>query len=579
MAHFEAATYSVFHSCQQASALPELTLPKTDSPAAEYQTADQQQAIKAILKVAKGHRRRPLVLSADRGRGKSAALGMAAAQLLSTGTQRILVTAPSFAAAEAVFKHAASLLPDATSSRSLLQLADAELRFIAPDDLLQSAVQTDLLLIDEAAVIPSPMLADMLRRYSRIVFSTTLHGYEGTGRGFAVRFQHLLEAMTPSWRRYNLVEPIRWDSNDALEAFSFEALLLNADPVEGELVSDAQLQHCEIERLDSKTLLGNEVKLRALFGLMVLAHYRTRPSDLQLLLNNDAITLYVISWHSHIVGTVWLVDEGELNADLSEAIYCGERRLKGHLLPQSLLAHSGLMSAGNLKYQRVLRIAIHPDLRRKGFATALIERVVDAAKANHVDIVGASFSADTQVMSFWHNCHFSSVRLGLQRDDVSGQHAVTLLHACSPKGALLVSKVQTRFEQQWPDMLALPFNHLDVEIVLAIFQQLDQPIRPLSEQDWHDIKRFSQHNATYETCHVAIRQFVILMIRHVAFKQLSERDQRLLVLRTLQLTPSFEVIRTLEFKGKSDYLLALRQAIDTLLVTFLAENNMIIASE
>ncbi|MGL6177383.1 MAG: tRNA(Met) cytidine acetyltransferase TmcA domain-containing protein, partial [Vibrionaceae bacterium] len=45
-------------------------------------TADQLNAIEAVKHVLTGHRRRPALLLADRGRGKSAALGIAAGQIM-----------------------------------------------------------------------------------------------------------------------------------------------------------------------------------------------------------------------------------------------------------------------------------------------------------------------------------------------------------------------------------------------------------------------------------------------------------------------------------------------------------------
>jgi tRNA(Met) cytidine acetyltransferase len=57
-------------------------------------TADQKRAIEHILHTGQGRRRRPLVITADRGRGKSAALGIAAVRLLQGGRHRILVVSP-----------------------------------------------------------------------------------------------------------------------------------------------------------------------------------------------------------------------------------------------------------------------------------------------------------------------------------------------------------------------------------------------------------------------------------------------------------------------------------------------------
>ena len=60
-----------------------------------HASKDQNNAVDRIIHVIKGHRRRPLVITADRGRGKSAALGIAARKLLGDGYKNIIICAPS----------------------------------------------------------------------------------------------------------------------------------------------------------------------------------------------------------------------------------------------------------------------------------------------------------------------------------------------------------------------------------------------------------------------------------------------------------------------------------------------------
>ena len=156
---------------------------KDETVTAPCKTPSQMQAVRGIHKVFCGHRRRPLVLTADRGRGKSASLGIAAAQLLLAGAEQITITAPSRSTADVFFHHAVQVLGEQHAT-----LSD-RLQFIAPDDLVQTLPATRLLLVDEAAAIPTPLLEKMLPHYSRIVYATTIHGYEGTGRGFCPALQ------------------------------------------------------------------------------------------------------------------------------------------------------------------------------------------------------------------------------------------------------------------------------------------------------------------------------------------------------------------------------------------------------
>ncbi|HQQ74336.1 MAG TPA: AAA family ATPase, partial [Pseudomonadales bacterium] len=132
------------------------------------------------------------VLLAGRGHGKSALLGFAARQWLAQG-KRVLLVAPSRATAVSVFRHVGS------------RNQNSELAFSAPDMLLQDkSITADVLLIDEAAAIPLPMLLALLQRFPHAVLATTTDGYEGTGQGFVLRFLRELDQQCPGWQKLAL---------------------------------------------------------------------------------------------------------------------------------------------------------------------------------------------------------------------------------------------------------------------------------------------------------------------------------------------------------------------------------------
>lgn len=306
----------------------------------EPATNDQADAIDAILVTAAGRARRPLVITADRGRGKSAAMGLAAARLGTVGAPTLLLTAPRRGAAEAVLRHAGNAAP----------------RFVAPDRLVDERPPADLLLVDEAAAIPAPLLAAMLRHYPRIVFATTVHGYEGTGRGFDVRFRGVLDRLTPGWRALRLTTPIRWAPHDPLEALINRALLLDAEPAPDAEVAglSAGAHPVRVETPDRDRLADDEPLLREAFGLLVLGHYQTRPSDLRQLLDAPGIAAHMLRAGNTVLAVAVTGREGRLPADLHAPIFEGRRRPRGHLLPQTLSAHAGLFDAPGLGCRRIL---------------------------------------------------------------------------------------------------------------------------------------------------------------------------------------------------------------------------------
>ncbi len=516
---------------------------------------DQQQAIDAIIKVVKGHRRRPLVITADRGRGKSASLGIASADLLKNGLSTIIVTAPSKKSAEIIFKHAKENYPD------------AKLHFYSPDELQQQKPVADLLLVDEAGAIPLYLLEDFLQYYSRIVFATTLHGYEGSGRGFTLKFLKTLDAFTPSWKHYQLTSPIRYAENDPLENFIFNSLLLNAEAVKADLIKQAKLEDCHVKLLDKDELINDEYLLNSVFGLLVNAHYQTKPSDLKLMLDESTLRIFVLlTPQQQVVGVALIIKEGGLEAELATQIYQGQRRIKGHLVAQALAANVGIEFAPCLTASRISRIAIHPQLQNHGFGSYLLNMICENEST---DYVSTSFGAATELISFWKTQGFISVYLGMKRDASSGTHSLIMLKGRSKKGKETVEDAQLRFSKSYIVLLSDSFKNLESQLALFLLSDIDTTTLPLlNKKEEQELMAFGKYLRGYENTLYPILTFIEKNLP-MGQSKLNPVENKVILHKLLQ-KQSWEVTKNKTgLSGKKEVLQFLRQAI-----TKLASGNL-----
>ncbi|MBH8581459.1 tRNA(Met) cytidine acetyltransferase TmcA [Bisbaumannia pacifica] len=492
-------------------------VPVAPSPDGDCLTRDQAEAVARLVKL---RRRRPLVLTADRGRGKSAALGIACARWLAAGEPRIFLTAPRPAALEALFERLAALCPEGRRQGNDFRLAASgqAVTFLAPDALMAAleAGEIDakggLLLVDEAAAIPAPLLGRWLGHFPRLVFATTVHGYEGSGRGFALRFREHLERQAPQWQGLRLLTPVRWAPGDPLEALTDRLLLLDAEPADPpaalspvSTLSRRRLPLLDAEpadppaalppastlsrrRLRRAELAADEPRLRALFGLLVQAHYRTQPSDLRQLLDGPGVHITSLEANGAPLGVTLCVEEGGFSAELAERVARGERRPRGHLLAQSLAAHAGSRAALRARLRRVMRIAVHGDCRRQGLGEALLAGELAQARHDGIDLLGASFGAEPGLLAFWRAAGFRTVRLGLTREAASGEHALMVVCPTSPAGEALAAALAEAFQALLPSLLAFELEALDPELALALLAEgAAAPLTPGQRRDLEDV--------------------------------------------------------------------------------------------
>jgi tRNA(Met) cytidine acetyltransferase len=349
---------------------------------------------------------------------------MAIRAVLEDPSRHVVVTAPSHDAVAEVFRFAS-------------QETGTRLRFADPGTLVRDAKPQDVIVIDEAAQLPVALLRELVSRHPRayFAFATTTHGYEGTGRGFVLRFLEWLAKQPRSVSHLSLHEPIRWGSGDPLERLVFQILALDAEPSSPPLTTPLP-QPC---LLDRDELARNESLLRSLFGLLVHAHYRTTPGDLQRLVDAPNMAVHAFVADNHVLAATLVAHEGGLDRATCEAVASGKRRIRGHALADTLMTHAARPRAGELSIVRSVRIATHPDLRFQGLARTLVHHV---HASYHPDLFGTVFGATPGLLSFRRAVGYELVRVGASLGLRTGEPAAVMLRPVSTAGAELVAALR-----------------------------------------------------------------------------------------------------------------------------------------
>lgn len=421
--------------------------PRTDwHPATGAPQPEQQQLLQQLLTMPLG----VAVVTAARGRGKSALAG----QLISRIAGSAIVTAPAKAA-----------------TYVLAQFAGEKFRFIAPDALLASDEQADWLVVDEAAAIPAPLLHQLVSRFPRTLLTTTVQGYEGTGRGFLLKFC----ARFPHLHRFELQQPIRWAQGCPLEKMVSEALVFDDENFTHEPQGDIVISAFE------QTLWRSEPEMPLkVYQLLSGAHYRTSPLDLRRMMDAPGQHFLQAAGENEIAGALWLVDEGGLSQQLSQAVWAGFRRPRGNLVAQSLAAHGSNPLAATLRGRRVSRIAVHPARQREGTGRQLI---AGALQYTHdLDYLSVSFGYTGELWRFWQRCGFVLVRMGNHREASSGCYTAMALLPMSDAGKQLAEREHYRLRRdaqalaQWNGEM-LPVDPLNDAV--------------LSDDDWLELAGFA----------------------------------------------------------------------------------------
>ncbi len=450
-------------------------------------------------------------LIADRGRGKSSALGLAIAAMGTT----TLVSAPSREAAAEV-----------------LRFGGDHARFVELDALVDE-VGARHVVIDEAAQIDVPTLrrAALAHPDAHWTWASTARGYEGTGAAWVQRFLHWARSRGPL-ELESLAEPIRFAAGDALERWARDLLLFDATPAS----LDGGAAAIEVRHVPARALATSPWLAEA-YGLLMHAHHRTTPNDLRRLLDAPNLDVHLALAAGRVVGVNLVAREGGLSIEQSRSL--ARERIRGHVLPDTLVSHAGRIDAGTLVMVRSVRIATHPDRRRRGIARALTEHVHDhyarAAGRRAPELFGTVFGATSDLVAFRASLGYAIVRLGAAPGARSGEPSVVMLRPTSDAARALCDALRedlSRNLEHQLHLLAADGTALDVELVARLRQGLLPVIALDVDGERARVEHYLASSQTFEAAAAAVVAFVT---RHAAtLPQLDAGDAALLSARVIE---------------------------------------------
>ncbi len=393
-------------------------------------TRDQAAALDAFASFLRG-RARTLMVTGDRGRGKSFLVGLGVALAIHWhAAGRVEVVAPSEESASSLMRGlVAGLEALQAPYRVRGERGGVPVRVTGPWFRValatpERAEPAPMLVVDEAGAVGVARVRRLSWRSGKVVVATTIHGYEGSGRALA----HLLKTQLPQpLAEARLEEPIRYRPGDPLEAWLYDTFMLRAEP----RPPPREVEDAQCGAVNRRVMARDRGVLEGVVGLLALAHYRSEPDDILVMLESPNHRVYALG---DPASPIAVADVAVEEWGMEEAARLGLKALEHH-------AHG---AAHGLRGVRVVRIAVHPDLQRRGHGSRLLRCVEGEAARAGADVVTTIFSRH-DVIGFWVRNGYRPVYMSPRYNRVTGEKNVAFARPLTPRGAAAVEAASSAF--------------------------------------------------------------------------------------------------------------------------------------
>jgi len=406
-------------------------------------TVDQAKALLTFVDaIAEKTLKSTVTLTAARGRGKSAALGVAIAAAVAHGYSNIFITSPSPENLKTLFEfifkgfdalgyvdHMDYNIIQSTNPAfnkavvrvNIFRQHRQTIQYIQPADA-HVLGQAELVVIDEAAAIPLPLVQKLMGPYL-VFMASTINGYEGTGRSLSLKLIQQLRDQSRNTskgrvesegdtvsrsgkpeksqdggmhggrtlREITLAEPIRYAPGDPVEKWLNKLLCLDATLPTAKMNTQGcpHPSECQLYSVNRDTLFSyhplSESFLQRMMALYVASHYKNTPNDLQLMSDAPAHQLFVLlppldendKTLPQPLCVIQVALEGQISKQTVQKELSRGQRGGGDLIPWLVSQQFQDEDFAGLSGARVVRIATNPDYIKMGYGSRALQLLTD----------------------------------------------------------------------------------------------------------------------------------------------------------------------------------------------------------
>ena len=470
--------------------------------------ANEEQA--RLLDEAVGFLRRrgkTIVVVGDRGRGKSGLLALIVAYLVLTRRVGfVAVTAPSPYAMSSFFRILSRALTKAEIGHWSIRRGEAvigiagpwfHIRYHTPDALEPGSYTV----VDEAAAIGPLRLRRIARKAPRLLVSTTVHGYEGSGKTFT---KIVLETLPEPKIVLEPTNPIRYPKGDPLESWLYKTFLLDVEPPEPTFQLETKPRFVTLDR---RKLIHDHDMLRSVYAVVSQAHYRNEPDDLAIMIDAPHHTLHALIVNESVVAAAEVAWD-DCSLDRSA-------RIVVDLMAQRF----GYEETCLLRGARIVRIAVHPKLQRKGYGSFLLSRLEEWAREQGLDWLAAVFGR-VEITRFWLKNGYRVIHVSPLPNKVTGEKNIAVAKPLTKKARVFIEKLAWALRYQLLLTASTLQRDIPAETMTAMLQaklelqddQNDESFIYLMDDQIHRLKAVLRGELDFESAIDALYASIINLV-------------------------------------------------------------------
>ncbi|KAH9373238.1 hypothetical protein HPB48_004983 [Haemaphysalis longicornis] len=373
--------------------------------------------------------------------------------------------------------------------------------------------QAELLVVDEAAAIPLPLVQKLLGPYL-VFLSSTINGSLSLKLIQQIRQQCTVSSSESSksvggrsLHEVSLSESIRYKPGDPVEKWLNQLLCLDAalPPASG----CPPPQECQLYPWQHCYHRASEAFLQQVVSLYVASHYKNSPNDLQMLSDAPAHHLFVLlapvqpnaKALPQVLCVLQVCYEGGISKSSVSDNFSRGRRAHGDLIPWTVSQQMGYgLRALELLTEYYLGHIPSLDEEGKGPATDLSEEngqgeglserleprkalpplllKLSEKRPEQLDYLGVSYGLTADLLKFWKKAGYIPVYLRQTPNDLTGEHSCIMLK-CLQEGAQWLPELWKDFKRRFLFLLGYQFRELVPATALSMLRNpVDDGIPP-----------------------------------------------------------------------------------------------------